>query len=164
MGIKICPPPRFCALALSHSLARKCFSDASRNERNRPLAGPRRRVNFLQQPGEKFLGQILGVIQTVTLPPHERVNREPVGAAKFFQGVAGVGVSMLPGGNHERPMGGDKRGVRRRYSAGGSRAGNGQDGSDHRSERNAVSAKNASALTPQMMTLSLLDPLEDHCW
>ena len=35
-GIGAFPPPRFWALALSHSLDKKCFKEVSRNARNRP--------------------------------------------------------------------------------------------------------------------------------
>jgi hypothetical protein len=73
---------------------------------------------FLQQPREKFLGQILRVVWTVPLPSHKGVNWKPVAAAKFFQGVARVRGVVAPGGYHERPMGGDKRRARWRFGAG----------------------------------------------
>ena len=71
---------------------------------------------FFQQPREKFLGQILRVVRIMSLPPHKSVNRKPVGAAELFQRIASVRGFIAPGGNHERPMRGDKRRPRRRFA------------------------------------------------
>ena len=63
-----------------------------------------------QQAGEKGLGQILGVMDGITAPPHIGVKRIPVGLAEAGQGVPGPG-GVAPGGEHDDgPMGGGKHG------------------------------------------------------
>ena len=70
------PPPRLNARARSHSLARKCLSDASRNERNFPWRGPRPPGNFLPASAKKFLRQVLRFIVAAAAPAHVGVERD----------------------------------------------------------------------------------------
>ena len=49
-----CPPPLLSALALSHSLARKCFTDVSRKERRRRSAWSRVRHRSPQDRSSRF--------------------------------------------------------------------------------------------------------------
>ena len=108
------PPPRFCARALSHSLARKCFSDVSRNERNRPRCrvGPGDGV-VRQQPREELLREVLRLLPRMPRAPHVSVKRLPVVAAKLLQRrlrPRGVAASRR---QHHRPMRGDEASRRR---------------------------------------------------
>ena len=54
--MNVCPPPRFSALALSHSSERKCLSAASRNDRNLPFCGPTFSRKFPGADGQRTPG------------------------------------------------------------------------------------------------------------
>ena len=71
-------------------------------------------IIFRQQPREKFLRQILRVVRVVALPPHERINRRPVRAAKFLQRNTGMGRIIAPCRHDDTPMRGGEISCRRK--------------------------------------------------
>jgi hypothetical protein len=70
------PPPRFSARARSHSLARKCFSDVSRNDRNLPRSGRAAARSFFSKSRcEEGLREVLSFVRLMPPPAHKRVKR-----------------------------------------------------------------------------------------
>ena len=51
-------------------------------------------VSLLQQPEEKLLGEIFGVLRRVTAPARECIKWIPIGAAEFFE----TGIRLRRGG------------------------------------------------------------------
>ena len=62
-------------------------------------------VILFQKSGKECLGQVLGIVRGVSHPPHEGVERIPVGPAQGFQGLLGVWRGRLPGSHHHAPAG-----------------------------------------------------------
>ena len=58
-----------------------------------------------EQVREESLGEVLGVVRRFAAPPDVTINRQPVGAAEKFQGLAAVILAGLRR-EHDAPAGG----------------------------------------------------------